>query len=341
LVYWLKSQTLSKGCSLDDRWSKEKEIVSLVRGLCAEVRSAVRPHLGGTSAKELAGAGASGDMTFGIDEVAESTVETFLAGRGDIACYTEDRGLTVPDGARYLLIIDPIDGTRPAAAGLESCCVSIAAAACEGRDARSLTMGDVFLGVVSEIKDDAVFTALRGAGALIEIAGERRQPSLSATSSLSRIFWTAGYRGRPALPLTTVIAELIDLSSVDGGYFDLGSATYSVTRVVTGQMDVYVDVGQRMVEDVPRVRDEFLAVGHGAVLNNYPYDLAAAALIASECGAHVSDASGRPLDPYHLVPEGGGGQLSSLVSSNQELHQAVLASLDAGIERLESTYRAG
>ena len=326
---------------MDDLWSREKEIVSLVLELCARVRETVRPHLGSFSARELAGTAVGGDTTFGIDEVAERTVEEFLQGRGDIAYYTEDRGLKVPAGARYLLIIDPIDGTRPAAAGLESCCVSIAAAAIDGRDANSLTMGDVFLGVVSEIKDDAVFTALRGAGAHIEIAGKRKAPSLTSTSSLSEIFWTAGYRGRPAEPLTRVIAELIDLSSVDGGYFDLGSATYSITRVLTGQMDTYVDVGQRMVEDVPQVKDAFLAVGHGAVLNNYPYDLAAAALIASECGAVVTDASGRPLDSCALVPAGGGGQLSSLVSSNRTLHEAVLASLDAGIERLASSYRPG
>ena len=326
---------------MDDRWSAEKEIVSLVQGLCAATRSAVRPQLGRFSARELAGTAVGGDTTFGIDEVAEATVESFLEGRTDIAYYTEDRGLKAHAGARYLLIIDPIDGTRPAAAGLESCCVSIAAASLDGRDASELTMGDVFLGVVSEIKDDAVFTALRGAGAVIEIAGERRSPNLTGTTSLSEIFWTAGYRGRPAMPLTTVIAELIDLSSVDGGYFDLGSATYSITRVVTGQMDVYVDVGQRMVEDVPGVRDAFLAVGHGAVLNNYPYDLAAAALIASECGAVVTDASGRSLDSYGLIASGGGGQLSSLVSSNRALHDAVLASLDTGIERLASTYRPG
>ena len=326
---------------MDDLWSREKEIVSLVLELCARVRSAVRPHLGMFSARELAGTAVGGDTTFGIDEVAEHTVEEFLQGRGEIAYYTEDRGLKVPAGARHLLIIDPIDGTRPAAAGLESCCVSIAAAALDGRDASSLTMGDVFLGVVSEIKEDAVFTALRGAGAVIEIAGERKEPSLSKTTRLSEIFWTAGYRGRPAEPLTRVIAELIDLSSVDGGYFDLGSATYSVTRVLTGQMDTYVDVGQRMVEDVPQVKDAFLQVGHGAVLNNYPYDLAAVALIASECGAVVTDASGRPLDSYDLVPSGGGGQLSSLVSSNRTLHDAVLASLDKGIERLASSYRPG
>jgi myo-inositol-1(or 4)-monophosphatase len=107
---------------------------------------------------------------------------------------------------------------------------------------------------------------------------------------------------------------------------------------VTGQMDLYVDVGQRMVEEIPPLKDVFLEVGHGFVLNNYPYDLAAAALIAREAGAIVSDAAGRSLDGYPLVPESGGGQLSSLVSSNTVLHERVLEALDAGMARLAASY---
>ena len=38
------------------------------------------------------------------------------------------------------------------------------------------------------------------------------------------MFWTFGFRGRPARELAEVLAELIDLSSVGGGSFELGSA---------------------------------------------------------------------------------------------------------------------
>ena len=102
-----------------------------------------------------------------------------------------------------------------------------------------------------------------------------------------------------------VIGDLIDLTSVDGGCFDLGSATFCIARVLTGEMDAYVDVGQRMVEEVDAVKPVFERVGHGAILNNYPYDLAAAALIASESGATVTDAYGGPLWNRPLVTRGG------------------------------------
>ena len=68
------------------------------------------------------------------------------------------------------------------------------------------------------------------------------------------MFWTLGFRGRPAVPLITVLGELIDASSVGGAVFDLGSATFDMTRILTGQLDGYVDVGSRMIEEVPALR---------------------------------------------------------------------------------------
>ena len=47
-------------------------------------------------------------------------------------------------------------------------------------------------------------------------------------------------------------AELIDASSVGGAIFDLGSATYDMTRIVTGQLDAYLELGPRIVEERAR-----------------------------------------------------------------------------------------
>lgn len=313
-----------------------------MRDLSYAVRSRVRPELGRPSSKVLGGRAATGDATFSIDEIAEECIEKQLVSHPYVAYYTEDRGLVSREGAGWVLVIDPIDGTRPAAAGLESCCVSIAAApvqaGCSSMPVEEsmlrLRMKDVAVAMVLEIKNDASFIAVRNGGARIEIEGKSLEPKLSTKTGLTDMFWTAGYRGRPAVPLTTVLSRLIDLSSVDGGYFDLGSATFNITRVLAGQMDAYIDVGQRMAEESEEVRDRFLEVGKGAILNNYPYDLAAAALIASESGAIVSDAYGRPLDGYPLIPAKGKGQLSSVVTSNRSLHSRIMRELDAGMKRL-------
>jgi myo-inositol-1(or 4)-monophosphatase len=303
-------------------------IRELVVDLAATLREEVLPHLGAHAARAHSGAAEGGDVTFDIDERAERRMEEFLAERApQISFYSEDRGLISPAGdrAEWVLVVDPIDGTRPALAGLESCCVSVAAASLDSEPA----MGDVRVGCVLELKSGASFVAERGEG--LEPAA-----NLSGNRSLERMFWTYGFRGRPARALVEVLAELIDTSSVGGGTFDLGSATYDMTRIATGQLDAYVEPGPRMIDDIPAVRGEFERVGDGAVLNNSPYDLAAAAICLEECGAMVTDAYGGSLRDRPLLGSGHEFQMSCVAAANGELHSAICAEIDAGIERLRA-----
>jgi myo-inositol-1(or 4)-monophosphatase len=148
------------------------------------------------------------------------------------------------------------------------------------------------------------------------------------------MFWTYGFRGRPARPTAEALGDLIDASSVGGATFELGSAAFDMTRVVTGQLDAYVEPGPRLIADFPSLRAEFERVGGGAVLNNAPYDLAAAALVLEEAGAVVSDAYGRPLSDRPLLGSGAEFQMSIVASANAALHERILATLDEGIRRV-------
>jgi myo-inositol-1(or 4)-monophosphatase len=306
-------------------------MTQLVRELALALRERVLPLLGSHAHRAHEdGESAGGDVTFAIDAEAERFLESFLAERApDVAFYSEDRGLVTPAGGRAteVLVVDPIDGTRPAMAGLESCCVSIAAAPL--RD--DVRMGEVTVGCVVEIPAGTVFLAERGRG-LVESPPVR----LSANERLDRMFWTYGFRGRPARALVEVIGELIDASSVGGASFDLGSAAFDMTRVLTGQLDAYVEPGPLLVDEVPGMRAEFERVGGGAVLNNSPYDLAAAALCLTEAGAIVTDARGRSLDDRPLLGSGADYQMSVVTSANPALHALILASVDAGVESLAS-----
>jgi len=304
------------------------EIRELVCDLAATLREEVLPHLGTHAARAHSGEAEGGDVTFQIDERAEARMEAYLAERAPrVSFYSEDRGLVSPagDSAEWVLVVDPIDGTRPALAGLESCCVSVAAAPLDGDP----TMGDVRVGCVLELKSGQAFVAERGGG--LEPTAR-----LSANGSLERMFWTYGFRGRPARALVEVLSGLIDASSVGGGTFDLGSATFDMTRVVTGQLDAYVEPGPRMVDDVPGMRAEFERVGGGSVLNNSPYDLAAATICLQEGGAIVTDAYGEGLADRPLLGSSHEFQMSCVAAANAELHSAICAELDAGIERLRA-----
>lgn len=302
---------------------------ALVVDLATGLRQRVLPALGGHDGRAHARAGAGGDVTFAIDEDAERFLEAYVAEHAPtVAFYSEDRGLVEPARpAEHVLVVDPIDGTRPALAGLEAACVSVALAPLG--DDGAPTMGDVAVGAVVEIKSGASFVAQRGRGlqASVPVAP-------SPTTDLSKLFWVYGLRGRPARPMMEVLGELVDRSSVGGAVFDLGAATFDMTRVATGQLDAYVEPGGRMVDEVPGMQAAFATVGGGHLLNNSPYDVAAAALVCSEAGVVVTDASGRTLDDRPLLAAGAAGQMSMLVAANPALHAALLAEIDAGIARL-------
>jgi myo-inositol-1(or 4)-monophosphatase len=310
--------------------SNGETLKALCVNLAAELREELVGELGAHGGRahvgERSGRGGGGDITFAIDERAEQLMESYLEEHApEVAFYSEDRGMVSPAGTDpdWVLVVDPIDGTRPALAGFESACVSVAAAPLTSEP----TMGDVEVGCVVEIKGGEGFVAVRGAGL-------RPPPSLSRNRKLERMFWSYGLRGRPARETIEVLADLVDTSSVGGATFDLGSASYDMTRIATGQLDAYVEPGPRLVAEVPGMRERFERVGGGAVLNNSPYDLAAAVLCLQEAGAVATDAEGGSLAARPLLGSGPDFQMSCVAAANGELHAKICASIEAGIERL-------
>jgi myo-inositol-1(or 4)-monophosphatase len=303
----------------------------LVLDLALRLRSVVLPELGSHAGRSVAGDGAGGDVTFAVDSLAESFLEEYVAEHAPrMAFYSEDRGLVAPPDAVDVLVVDPIDGTRPAMAGLESACVAVALAPL-GDGAP--TMADVEIGCVVEIKSGDWYLAIRGSG-----VESTRPVALSPAVDVGRMFWGYGFRGRPVRETVEVLAELIDASSVGGGTFELGSQAFAMTRIVTGQFDAVIEVGSRLIDELPAIRAAFERVGGGQVLNNSPYDLAAPWLCLTEAGGIVSDGWGEPLDRCRLLGSGHEFQMSSICASNSRLHAQLVHAVDMGVERLRAQY---
>jgi myo-inositol-1(or 4)-monophosphatase len=301
----------------------------LVLRLATSLRERVAPELGSHAGRAHTGDAAGGDVTFAIDELAEQALAELLAELAPrMAFYSEDRGLVAAPDATDVLVVDPIDGTRPAMAGLESACVAVALAPLGDGEP---TMADVSVGCVVEIKSGDWFLAVRGQG--VETS---RAVRLSSSTDVSRMFWGYGFRGRPARATVEVLGELIDASSVGGGTFELGSQAFAMTRLVTGQLDAVIEVGSRVIDDVPGMREEFERVGGGQVLNNSSYDLAAPWLCVREAGGVVTDGWGAPLDRHRLLGSGHEFQMSSISASNPQLHALLLRAVDDGVARLRS-----
>ncbi len=164
---------------------------TLVLELARRLREDVLPELGSHAGRAQHTGGAGGDVTFEVDLLAEESLREFVATRAPrMAFYSEDRGLVAGGDDTHVLVVDPIDGTRPAMAGLESACVAVALAPLLDGEP---TMADVEIGCVVEIKSGDWFLARRGRG-----LRSLRGVALSANDDLSAMFWGYGFRGRPA-----------------------------------------------------------------------------------------------------------------------------------------------
>jgi myo-inositol-1(or 4)-monophosphatase len=307
---------------------------TLVLELAQHLRERVRPELGSYAGRSEHGEGAGGDVTFAVDAVAEDALTEYLAEHAPrLAFYSEDRGLVAAPEATDVLIVDPIDGTRPAMAGLESACVAVALAPLNDAEP---TMGDLEVGAVVEIKSGDWYLAVRDHGV-------RSNRALAPTRvvDVSHMFWAYGFRGRPVRPTVEVLGDLIDASSVGGGTFELGSQSFAMTRVATGQLDAVIEVGSRLIDDIPGLRAEFEHIGRGQVLNNSPYDLAAPWLCLIEAGGVCTDGWGRPLDGCRLLGSSHEYQISSISASNATLHAKLLQAVDDGVGRLRRQRGSG
>ncbi len=308
----------------------QETVVALTR----HIRDAVRPLLGAAQGRAVLGTAASGDATFAIDEVAEEAIVSFIEREGlSIAYYSEDKGLREFGASpEAVLVIDPIDGTRPAMAGFEACVVSVAWA----DYTPGVTLGDVRCGCVGEIKHDDLFFAERGGGARwIDASGAARPTRLLPIEDIGLAPLSFEAVARPLEWLGVALGPVIDTASLQGGVFLLNSTAFSLTRLVTGQLAAALDVGNRILRDIPATRQRLRGLGRGKPIGLFTYDVAAAALIAAEAGAVVTDAHGRSLASTPLLDTSEGNLISLLAASTPALHGKLLAALDDGIGRLD------
>ena len=197
------------------------------------------------------------------------------------------------------------------------------------------TLADVTHGVLREITGDRVFYAERGRPVEIRLGDDRVEATLSENDDLSLLRWSLTIPGRPASLVFGVMADLIDASSLRGGFFSCNSTCYSISRILTGQLDAYVDIANRVLRDFPATASMFQKAGHGEILGFRSYDMAAALLLARQAGITISDAYGRPLDDMELLDSSTEGLRSCVAASNKSLHLKILDHIRKRLETFE------
>lgn len=224
------------------------------------------------------------DLVTEVDHRSENMLlERILAAYPQDTIVTEERGRFEGANGRSW-IIDPLDGTVNFAHGIPIFAVSIAYAVDR----------QVTLGVVYDPLRDECFSAERGKGAWLN--GKPISPSSEA--SLQKALLVTGFSYNPEirdrnLPL------FVHLVKRAQAVRRLGSAALDMSYVACGRLDGYWE------------------------LQLESWDIAAAALIAQESGATITDMDGSPnfMRPPH-----------SAVAANPALHAVLLAELKNAAE---------
>ncbi len=301
---------------------------SLLHGLARHVREQLLVYADKGLQRHVHGDSPGGDAQFDVDEVAEAAVLDYLRANATepLAVYTEDGSFVelAPD-PRTVLVVDPIDGTRPTSAGLEMGMISIAAA--PFTPGTTPVLADVNAALLMEIKTGAWIHGDDSTGLSSE-GFTHPLPRLSENTDLASMFWSIEFNGHPMRLMTEAYAHLVDLSANSGGIFVFNSATFSISRIITGQLDAYVDIGNRVLKDHPHTEAEFRRAGRGSILHLFPYDIAAATYLARLAGVTITDAFGGDLGGTQLLNLEPANQQSCIAASTPRLHQALIDSIN-------------
>lgn len=303
--------------------------------LAVAIRDAVRPVIEQEKGREVVGNAASGDATFQLDKVAEKALMAHLRdAKAAVAYYSEDSGYTTFASGQptNLLIVDPIDGTRAAKLGFEGCVVAVAST----RIIERPSLGHIDNACIYEIMGNRSFYAERGKGTRMYIDGQYKKPRLSKNTDLETMAWSMTVPARPAELIFPTAAKLIDLSSLKGGFFACNSTSYSLTRLLTNQLDATVDFANRYLRDLGEIVDDhFINAGRGAQLGVAPYDIAASLLIAEEAGCVVTDAYGDSLENVLVLDSSTANQTSVIAAANKDLHEKLMSFFSTRIAQFE------
>jgi myo-inositol-1(or 4)-monophosphatase len=157
-----------------------------------------------------------------VEELIRARIEAAYPEDGFLG---EETGLTRPDDAPGIWVVDPIDGTQPFVSGLRSWCVSIA-----------YLVGDrVQIGLVFNPAAGELFAGGQGRPATLNAAPVTRHPGTDLTEGL--IFLGASVRSRPE----QVVPVLDRLLHAGGMFVRNGSGALGLCDVACGRLLGYVE----------------------------------------------------------------------------------------------------
>lgn len=233
-------------------------MMDVLSKIADEVEEAIRKIPDSRSRGECIGMGADGTSTSQIDKIAENVVLAYLQ-RNNIPLnvLSEEIGF-VDNGGEETLVLDPIDGTSNAIAGIPLYTISMAI----GR--RSLA--DIHTAYLRNLATGDVITAERGKGAYKN--GSRIRVREACMEDLFLMI----YMGNGAHPASFGLAKRVKSSR------SFGCASLEMVFVAEGEADGFMMYTERYSRAIRVI------------------DIAASVLVLREAGGEIYDLEGNVLD---------------------------------------------
>ena len=204
------------------------DLQSIGKKLLREI-AAARTSQGSTTPL---GIGAAGDKTFPVDRLAEEIIVSGLKALNEpLTIVSEEMGVLALNGGGTRVLIDPIDGSKNAVAGIPFYCTSIAVA--DGD-----TVGDVRLSYIINLSNGDEFTAETGSGAFLNYTQMRTQDD----DIFSLVSYEAPVPGKdiPAIiPLLSHARKTrcMGATALDLAYLASGAASVFITPSLSRSFD--------------------------------------------------------------------------------------------------------
>ena len=290
----------------------------------------------------------AGDVSFGIDIEAEARIGRVFGGSPEaVVVVAEGLGRKVfPKGARddaasWIVVIDPLDGTREIMYDKRSAWILSGVAPNLGG---ATTLADIVWALVTEVPTSrqttgVVVRADKGCGAWEQVwdlvAGRpvtdfRRLRTSDATSILQGfapvVRYFPGFHG----PLGQFADDLFDSVFRNSARSD--ALVFDDAYLSTaGQLYLLASGTYRLVLDLrPEVAARRSAQGRELSLCAHPYDLAGIALVATEAGATLVTPDGAPL----AYPLDTSTDCAYMAFANEAIQEQVWAAVADALRRL-------
>lgn len=214
--------------------------------------SSKKPQFNGTSL----GRGASGDITFTVDKIAEDIIiESFEKAGFKLNIIAEERGIKLIQDSSITLIIDPIDGSKNAVSGIPFFSTSIAMA--DGKELKDLKIGYI----INLINGDEFYTERK--------KGSYFNAQQIKTKSDEKPVIIAFEASNPYVALQ----EIFPLFKFASRVRCYGSTALDLAYLSMGALSIFVTPTASRI-----------------------FDFSAGILIANEAGALITDIEGRNID---------------------------------------------